>query len=155
MLKKTIILFFVCLAFYSCNHFNFKKQNRIQIATQQIEALKNEGLENYPEIKPCENELPKNCFENQLISHINDYFTETVINEYKWKKDSLSVFITVSNSGKLGVKLFKKEDTVAFNIIKNRLEQALLDLSPIKPASIKGVSVNCQFKLPIIFANKS
>ena len=157
MVKKLLFIFSVALLLSGCNYFVIEKKDKTVLVKQEIETLKARGLDIYPLIDDCnseEKEDSKKCFETQLLAHINNYFNEEEPLTGESKTDTLWMKIEVSKTGELSLK--SKIDTTRFSnfeAIKTKLEAALFDISPIKPAILRNQPVNCQFKLPIVITN--
>ncbi|WP_010182399.1 hypothetical protein [Aquimarina agarilytica] len=157
MCKNRIILILLTTGLCSCNYFDFKKKDRHVIAKQQLKEIKARPLDTYPLLEVCETETKiasKKCFEEQITSHILGYFEEEYIVEESVEKDTLWVKIAVSKKGDLILKsATNASDYANFEFIKEKLEQALFDVSPIQPAIVHGVKVASVFQLPLIIDN--
>lgn len=157
MFRKLFFILFTIPLLSGCNYFTIEKKDKTILVKQEIEALKLRGLDTYPLIDSCdseEKEESKKCFETQLLDHINNYFNEKEQLIGESKTDTLWMLIGVSKTGELSLK--SGIDTTKFSnfeAIKIKLEDALFDISPIKPAILRNQPVNCQFKLPMVITN--
>jgi len=137
----------------SCNYFQVEKINREDVKKNQLEIIKKQSLRNYPEIYSCDNEEDtKICFERQLNEHLGTRLKGVVVNENETTKDTLWLTVNVSKTGELTLKPIDnvtEEYTYLFDTIQKSLE----DISPIKPAFVQNVTVNCNFKLPLVIKN--
>ena len=154
-LGKIQIYILCCFSFLmsGCEYFKVKKINREDVKAQELENFKKEPLRDYPEIYACENkEDAKDCFERQLNEHLGIQLEGVVVNENETTKDTLWLTVNVSETGVLSLKPLDnvlEEYTYLYDTIQKSLE----DISPVKPAFIKGVNVNCNFRLPLVIKN--
>lgn len=145
------ILFFFSLL--GCSHFNtVEKENEAAIFEKRLEEIKKNGIELYPEIKPCANLTDKACFQKQL---------NVVLKQNLEKNDSISISkatdtiwlnITINRAGFM---ILKNRDSLNENSAKETIEKTLKELSPIKAATINGLPVNCNFKMPLILKKET
>ena len=147
------ILLILSFLMSGCNYFKMEKINREDVKAQELENIKKEPLRDYPEIYACENkEDAKDCFERQLNEHLGIQLEGVVVNENETTKDTLWLTVNVSETGVLSLKPL---DNVLeeYTYLYDTIQKSLKDISPIKPAYIKGVNVNCNFKLPLVIKN--
>jgi len=136
----------------SCNYFDFSKKNSSEIVNERIKEIKVNGLELYPEIYACENSTGKKCFEEQLISELKNVLLEEVLNSNLLVlKDTIWINTTVSKTGILSLKSIS--EGVDSNI-KEAIKTTFEIISPIQPATIQGVKVNSNYKIPLILKTK-
>lgn len=137
----------------SCNYFNIEKTDRNAIKNEQLEVIKKKALKNYPEIYVCdEQENAKICFERQLNEHLGIKLAGVAVDENEITKDTLWLTVHVSNTGVLSLSPLKNS-IEEYAYLHDTIQKALDDISPIKPAFINGVTVNCNFKLPLVIKN--
>lgn len=153
-----LIRFFIKLLMLSflvngCNYFNIEKVDRDTIKEEQLEVIKKKSLQNYPEIYACDaQENAKICFERQLNEHLGTSLVGVAVDENEITKDTLWLTVQVSNTGVLSLSPLKNI-TEEYAYLHDTIQKALDDISPIKPAFINGVTVNCNFKLPLVIKN--
>ncbi len=157
MFKRGIILLIINTILCSCNYFDYTKKDRTEIAKQQLKEIKERSLDTYPLLQTCETETKKaskKCFEDQITTHIHSYFEEAYVVDKTIQKDTLWVQIAISKQGDLTLKsAANASDYSNFDFIKEKLEQALFDVSPIQPAIVHGFPVAAVFQLPLIIDN--
>lgn len=137
----------------SCNYFKVEKVDRNEIKKAQLNEIKNKSLENYPEIYNCSTEEnAKSCFERQLNEHLDTQLADLVVDEDEITKDTIWLTVNVSKTGVLSLKPFDNV-TEEYKILYDTIQKSLEDISPIKPAHINGVTVNCNFRLPLVIKN--
>jgi len=149
--KIVVCSFLFAVTFLSsCNYFTIEKVDRNEIKEAQLKEIKNKSLENYPEIYNCtSSEDPKTCFERQLNEHLGNQLAGVVVDEDEITKDTIWLTINVSNTGVLSLNPMENV-TEEYQELYNTIHESLKDISPIKPAHINGVTVNCNFKLPLV-----
>jgi len=144
------VLFSLCLI--SCDYFDFSRKNSNKIVDERIEEIKVNGLELYPEIYSCENTSGKKCFEEQLTSELkNSLLDEQLISNLSEQTDTIWITTAVSKTGILSLKSISK--SVNTNI-KDAISDTFEIISPIQPATIQGIKVNSNYKIPLILKTK-
>jgi len=119
----------------------------------QLETIKKQALSNYPEIYTCnDQENAKVCFERQLNEHLGFQLEGVTVNDYETTKDTLWLTVSVSKTGELSLKPLK-DNSEEYAYLYDTIQKSLKDISPVKPAFINGVTVNCNFKLPLVIKN--
>lgn len=137
----------------SCTNFRFEKLDRNEIKKVQLNEIRKKSLKNYPEIYSCEaQEDPKICFERQLNEHLGSHLAGVVVDEDEITKDTIWLTVHVSRTGELSLKPIQNF-TEEYQYLYDTIQKSLEDISPIKPAYINGVTVNCNFKLPLVIKN--
>lgn len=155
MQLKRIFTGLLMLTFFvsSCNYFNIEKTDRNIIKKEQLEAFKNKSLKNYPEIYACDDkENPKICFERQLNEHLITKLEGVAVDENEITKDTLWLIVSVSKTGNLSLNPLD-DITEEYTYLYDTIQKSLEDISPIEPAFINGIKVNCNFKLPLVIKN--
>ena len=135
----------------SCNYFNVKKIDRKEVKEMQLKEITNRGLQNYPKIDDCNSEQnSKECFENQLINHFHASFgsLKKISTVENFEKDTVWLVVHVTKDGEMSLKPHELEEE--FEKVFSKIDSTLFALSPIQPAHINGVNVNCNFKLPLV-----
>ncbi len=144
--RKSLLILLLLLT--SCNYFDFSKTNKETLFKQRIEEIKANGLELYPEIYPCGSSTGKKCFQEQLITELRDTLKIIINQKEILKNDTIWITTTVDKSGLLKLSsITKVTDSTIIKIVQNKFKT----LSPIKPASINGLTVNSSYKIPLIF----
>jgi len=138
-----------------CNFFNIEKIDREQVKESQLQEIRDSALENYPQINFCEeNSNSKECFEHQLLAHLNESLAESSVDVYKneVEKDTLWLIVHVTKDGEMGLK--DQVVDAEFQQIITKIDSTLKALSPIEPAHTQGIKVSCNFKLPLVINKK-
>ena len=133
-----------------CNYFSVKKIKREEVKNNQLQEVRSNALENYPKIEFCEeSKNSKECFEKQLLNHLNTSLESPDVNAiHTPKKDTLWLVVHVSKDGQMSLKDQQVEEE--FKDIVAKIDSTLLAISPIEPAHTQGVKVSCNFKLPLV-----
>ena len=146
IMRITSALFFL-VVFTSCTYFNFKKEDKDVIVENRLKEIKQNGLELYPEIEPCDTLDGKKCFERQLTSILKEDLEQVITLDAINGNETIWVSIFVSYEGVLSLGKVSGFDN---DVITNGIEVTLDSLSPIKPGTINGTPVNCSFKVPLL-----
>ena len=146
IMRITSALFFL-VVFTSCTYFNFKKEDKDVIVENRLKEIKQNGLELYPEIEPCDTLDGKKCFERQLTSILKEDLEQVITLEAINGNETIWVSIFVSYEGVLSLGKVSGFDN---DVITNGIKVTLDSLSPIKPGTINGTPVNCSFKVPLL-----
>ena len=145
------ILFFFSLL--GCSHFNtLEKENETAIFKKRLEEIKKNGIELYPEIKPCANLTDKACFQKQLNLVLKQNLEKNDSITLSRTQDTTWLYITIDRKGNI---ILKKTGETEEKTVIETIEKVLNDLSPIKPATINGLPVNCNFKIPLILKKET
>jgi len=146
MLKSVYINIFFYLSLTSCNYFDYSRKDKDILIKKRINEIKANGLGLYPKIAPCKNIIEKRCFETQLISELKKNIQETLDPKKITITDTIWLTIEISKTGIIHLKTISK--TANLNI-KEAVEYTFENISPIEPATIQGVKVTSNFKIPL------
>lgn len=152
MVKITYFSIFFFIFLTSCDYINFSKKNKESLVNERIKEIQVNGLELYPEITPCHNISGKQCFEKQLINELKKTIKKSKIPHGNLTNDTLWLTIEIEKNGMVNLKNISNNTNI---IIKKTIETTLKDISPIKPATIRGIEIKSNFKVPLILKIKN
>jgi len=154
--NKICVYIFMLLSIVlgSCNKYKIEKIDRNEIKKQELESIKSQILSDYPEIYACDTqENAKNCFERQLNEHLGVQLKGVAVDDNEITKDTLWLTVNVSKEGELSLRPLEVSLTEEYVALYDTIQKSLKEISPIKPAFIKDVTVSCNFKLPLVIKN--
>lgn len=151
---KLFVVFFVATIALtvSCVSKEEQEQQATELAKQQFDSIDLSTPDSYPQFKGCDElQNAKDCFYENLYSHINTRLQSEPIDIQIAKVDTVNAVITVSNTGKVSYVALKDNNPTAYNsMIDSLLKARLSDLGSVHPAIKQGVPVGSSYLLPII-----
>ena len=153
-LYKFLRISFLALFIGSCKYYNIEKLDKKEVLEKEVEAFKQENIEEYPLFENCEDEPRLSyriCFENTIVASIQDYLESQDILVSQIVEDTLMIPIQVTKEGEIRLGSYKAPKTIREQIpeLNFYLEESLQSLPSVRPAHIKGVQVNSEYQLPV------
>ena len=148
-----ILLSILCC---SCHYFEKKKLDSEMLLEKELQAFDWNQLDQYPSFENCEDgidsEANKTCFETVLTTHISKVLKSKASIFSAPSKDTLTLDLTVSKSGRIFVKSLKGSPLTADKTqsIIDTLTQSFSALPILYPAIKRSQHVEAVFQLPII-----
>ncbi|EDP71233.1 hypothetical protein FBALC1_02077 [Flavobacteriales bacterium ALC-1] len=151
-----IVFLLIFLFATSCNYFEKKKVYPEDLLKEELQAFNWNEVDTYPTFASCDSitvkEDGKACFQNTLISSVNEFLAAQNIAVSEDVNDTIRLKIIIDNTGVLEVESIEKQPETALQIpeIDSLLRQSLKGIPKIYPAIKRGQQVTTAFELPVI-----
>lgn len=151
MVKKCFLVF-ICVCFFSCNYFSFKKEK----IEQELDTLVTyTEVDTPPTFKECDHLIDKNEQSNCFREAIHKRITESLqVANFRVKKDIdevVIVTIKISSEGKIHLKKIALSKLIKTEIplLTKNLDSTINQLPIIFPALKRSIPVSTEYILPI------
>lgn len=140
----------------SCSYFEKNKLDTQTLVEDELQSINWSDVDVYPSFPNCEellsNSDKRNCFQNTLISHINNKLSEHVLVVSETVNDTVLLTLNCSNEGILTINNIKiKPETKAqLQNIDSIILSGFDSLPKLYPAIKRSQPVATQFTLPIV-----
>jgi hypothetical protein len=154
-MNRIVFLLILCFA-TSCNYFEKKKVYPEDLLEEELQTFNWNEVDTYPTFSNCDSltikEDSKACFQNTLISSVNQFLEAQNILVSEDVNDTIRLKIIIDKSGKLEVESIqlKPETKVQIPQIDSLLRQSLKGIPKIFPAIKRAQQVTTAFELPVI-----
>ncbi|NRD19185.1 hypothetical protein HNV08_03925 [Winogradskyella eckloniae] len=151
-----IVCLLILLFATSCNYFEKKKVYPEDLIEEELQAINWTEVDTYPTFASCDSitvkEESKVCFQNTLITSVNQYLAEQNIVVTNDVFDTIKLNIIIDKHGLLEIESIKihPETVVEIPEIDSLLRQSLKHIPKIYPAIKRGQQVTTAFQLPVI-----
>lgn len=151
-----IVFLLIFLFATSCNYFEKKKVHPEDLLEEELQTFNWNEVDTYPTFSSCDSitakEDVKICFQNTLISNVNEFLAAQNIAVSEDVNDTIRLKIIINNKGVLEVESIQKQPETALQIpeIDSLLRQSLKGVPKIYPAIKRGQQVTTAFELPVI-----
>ena len=142
----------------SCNYFETKKVDSDTFYQEDLKTISWDQVDQFPRFESCSetNTKPEQqaCFVAHLSTALKVYLHEQQPQSLSSFKDTLNLYMQVSNTGKLQIDsiAIKPETLVALPFIKQWLLDGLAQVQQPQPAIKRAIPVAVSFKLPVVLA---
>lgn len=140
----------------SCSYFEKNKLDTQTLVEDELQSINWSDVDVYPSFANCEDLLSnsdkRNCFQNTLISHINNKLSEHVLVVSETVNDTVLLTLNCSNEGILTINniKIKPETKVQLQNIDSIILSGFDSLPKLYPAIKRSQPVATQFTLPIV-----
>jgi hypothetical protein len=154
-MNRIVFLLILCVA-TSCNYFEKKKVYPEDLLEEELQTFNWNEVDTYPNFSVCDSlsakEALKNCFQNTLITSVNEFLQEQNIVVSEDVNDTIRLIIIIDKTGLLEVESIqlKSETEAQIPKIDSLLRQSLKGVPEIFPAIKRGQQVTTAFELPVI-----
>ena len=151
-----IACLFLIILFTSCDYFEKQKVNSEDLLEEELQTFNWNDVDTYPTFSSCDSitakEESKVCFQNTLLSHVNQYLAGQNIVVSDDVNDTIRLKLVIDNKGLLEVDSMVIKPETQFQIpeIDSLLRQSLTNIPKIYPAIKRGQQVTTAFELPVI-----
>ena len=151
-----IVCLLILLFATSCNYFEKKKVYPEDLLEEELQTFNWKEVDTYPTFTDCEHmtskEAHKLCFQNTLISSVNQYLSAQNFVVSNDVYDTITLKIKIDKSGLLEVTSIKIRPETIQEIpeIDSLLRQSLKGVPKIYPAIKRNQQVTTAFELPVI-----
>lgn len=151
-----IIFLFIITLFTSCEYFEKQKVNSKDLLEEELQTFNWNDVDAYPTFDSCDSiavkEASKICFQNTLLSHVNQFLEAQNIVVSEDVNDTIRLKLIIDNKGLLQIEDISLKPETQFQIpeIDSLLHQSLKGIPKIYPAIKRGQQVTTAFELPII-----
>ncbi|MBC2844218.1 hypothetical protein [Winogradskyella flava] len=154
-MNRVACLFLIVL-FTSCDYFEKKKVNSEDLLEEELQTFNWNDVDTYPTFSSCDSitakEESKICFQNTLLSNVNQYLEQQNIVVSTDVNDTIRLKLVIDNKGLIKVDSIVVKSETQFQIpeIDSLLRQSLKGVPKIYPAIKRGQQVTTAFELPVI-----
>ncbi|WP_282041617.1 hypothetical protein [Winogradskyella flava] len=154
-MNRVAFLFLIVL-FTSCDYFEKKKVNSEDLLEEELQTFNWNDVDTYPTFSSCDSitakEESKICFQNTLLSNVNQYLEQQNIVVSTDVNDTIRLKLVIDNKGLIKVDSIVVKSETQFQIpeIDSLLRQSLKGVPKIYPAIKRGQQVTTAFELPVI-----
>lgn len=140
----------------SCDSFEKKKVSSEDLLKEELQTFNWNDVDTYPTFKSCDSitvkEESKLCFQNTLLSHVNQFLEVQNILVTEDVNDTIRLKLIINNKGLLEIENITIKAETQFQIpqIDSLLRQSLKGVPKIYPAIKRGQQVTTAFELPVI-----
>jgi len=140
----------------ACDYFEKQKVNAEDLLAEERQTFNWNEVDTYPTFSNCDSvagkEESKACFENTLLSHVNQYLANQNIVVSEDVNDTIRIQLIIDNKGVLNVEdmVVKPETRLQIPAIDSLLLQSLKTVPKIYPAIKRGQQVTTAFEFPVI-----
>ncbi|NNE31563.1 MAG: hypothetical protein HKN40_04260 [Winogradskyella sp.] len=151
-----IVSIIIFLLLTSCDYFEKQKVYSDDLLEEELKTFNWNEVDAYPTFSSCDSltakEESKICFQNTLLSRVNDYLEHQNLIVSKDVNDTISLKIIIDKNGSLVVDSIRIKPETVYEIpeIDSLLRQSLSELPKIYPAIKRGQQVTTTFLLPVI-----
>ncbi|MBO6880961.1 hypothetical protein [Winogradskyella sp.] len=151
-----IACLFLIILFTSCDYFEKQKVNSEDLLEEELQTFNWNDVDTYPTFSSCDSitakEESRACFQNTLLSHVNQYLADQNIVVSDDVNDTIRLKLVIDNKGLLEVDSMVIKPETQFQIpeIDSLLRQSLTNIPKIYPAIKRGQQVTTAFELPVI-----
>ncbi|WP_232817797.1 hypothetical protein [Winogradskyella tangerina] len=156
VLMNRLVGLFLIVLLSSCNYFEKQKVNADDLLEEELQTFNWNDVDTYPTFSSCDSitakEESKNCFQNTMLSHVNQFLADQNIVVTEDVYDTIIMQLTIDNEGLLKVEDIKMKPETISQIpeIDSLLRQSLTTVPKIFPAIKRGQQVKTAFELPVI-----
>ncbi|QNK79130.1 hypothetical protein H7F37_10460 [Winogradskyella sp. PAMC22761] len=139
----------------SCDYFDKKKVYTEDLLEEELQTFNWNDVDAYPTFTSCDSvsvkEDRKICFQNTLITNVNQYLAHQNLVVSKDVSDTIVLKIIIDYNGKLEVEsiAIKPETVSEIPEIDSLLRQSLKTIPKIYPAIKRGQQVTTAFEFPV------
>jgi hypothetical protein len=154
-MNRIIFLLILCIA-TSCDYFEKKKVYPEDLLEEELQTFNWNEVDTYPTFSNCDSitvkEDRKACFQNTLISSVNQYLEAQNIVVSEDVNDTIRLKIIIDKTGGLEVESIQLKPKTEAQIpkIDSLLRQSLKGIPKIFPAIKRAQLVTTAFELPVI-----
>ena len=147
-------------SFFSCNYYEKKKLNSETILMEELKTFNWNELDSYPSFETCDDSIDfqetKMCFEQTLISHFSEFFTEKNLVVTENVTDTIRIDFLVNNKGSLSISNIQSKPLTRLQIptLDSLITHSLQGLPKLYPAIKRSQQVQSAFQLPLILVVK-
>ncbi|WP_299366213.1 hypothetical protein [Winogradskyella sp.] len=154
-MNRLVCLFLIVLS-TSCNYFEKQKVNVEDLLEEELQTFNWNDVDTYPTFSSCDSmttkEEGKMCFQNTLLSYVNQYLANQNIIVAEDVNDTIRLQLIIDRKGLLKIDdmVIKAETQFQIPKIDSLLHQSLKNVPRIYPAIKRGQQVTTAFELPVI-----
>ncbi|WP_179349953.1 hypothetical protein [Winogradskyella pacifica] len=151
-----IVCLLILLFATSCNYFEKKKVYPEDLLEEELQTFNWNEVDAYPTFSNCdsltEKEDRKVCFQNTLISSVNEFLKAQNLVVSNNVNDTIRLNIKIDKTGLLVVESIKMHPETIQEIpkIDSLLRRSLKGVPKIYPAIKRNQQVTTAFELPVI-----
>ncbi|WP_179333638.1 hypothetical protein [Winogradskyella costae] len=151
-----IVCLLILLFATSCDYFEKKKVYPEDLLEEELQTFNWNEVDTYPMFSNCETlsekEERKICFQNTLISSVNEFLKAQNLVVSNDVNDTITLKIKIDKTGFLEVESIKMHPETIQEIpeIDSLLRQSLRGVPKIYPAIKRNQQVTTAFELPVI-----
>ncbi|REE27675.1 hypothetical protein DFQ09_101510 [Winogradskyella pacifica] len=151
-----IVCLLILLFATSCNYFEKKKVYPEDLLEEELQTFNWNEVDTYPMFTNCdsltEKEDRKVCFQNTLISSVNEFLKAQNLVVSNDVNDTITLKIKIDKTGFLEVESIKIHPETIQEIpeIDSLLRRSLKGVPKIYPAIKRNQQVTTAFELPVI-----
>jgi len=127
---------------------------------EELKTFNWNELDSYPSFETCDDSIDfqetKMCFEQTLISHFSEFFTEKNLVVTENVTDTIRIDFLVNNKGSLSVSNIQSKPLTRLQIptLDSLITLSLQGLRKLYPAIKRSQHVQSAFQLPLILVVK-
>ncbi|MGJ8548087.1 hypothetical protein HSX10_00745 [Winogradskyella undariae] len=154
-MKQIVCLLLLFFTMISCDYFDKKKVYTEDLLEEELQTFNWNEVDAYPTFTSCDSmsakEDRKICFQNTLITNVNQYLAHQNLVVSKDVSDTIVLKIIIDYNGKLEVEsiAIKPETVSEIPEIDSLLRQSLKTIPKIYPAIKRGQQVTTAFEFPV------
>lgn len=151
-----IVCLLILLIVTSCDYFEKKKVYPEDLLEEELQTFNWNEVDAYPTFSNCdsltEKENRKVCFQNTLISNVNEFLKAQNLVVSNDVNDTITLKIIIDRTGMLEVESISIHPETVQEIpeIDSLLRQSLKGIPKIYPAIKRNQQVTTAFELPVI-----
>ncbi len=137
----------------SCDTFDKKKIDTKDYLDEELKSIDWNDVDEYPTFTSCDSSnTKKQCFEDVLRQHLNDYLSKQSIIVREDVSDTISLKIHIDNQGTFTLKSIESSEITKLQIpqLDSLLRHSFDSLPKIYPAIKRSQQVATEFNLPIV-----